>query len=69
MNERDDLERLGSPEALWNAAQTATYLNTTKPAVYELARTGRLPAVHLGLRRVRFLPAEVKAWAERGGSR
>lgn len=55
-------------EPLWTVAEVRAYLRVGRNQVYELARSGELPARWIGSNRVRFIPAEVRAWVENGGS-
>ena len=60
-------EQCGSGiEGLVGADWASAYLRVTKARVYELCREGDLPHVKL-LRRYRFSPRKVIAWAEAGG--
>lgn len=54
-------------EKLWDAAETAAYLNTDDNTVYELARLGKLPSIQLSERRVRFDPPVIRQWVKNGG--
>ncbi len=54
------------PIRLLTADETAAILNVRKHRVYELARTGVLPAVRLG-RQLRFDEHRLREWIERGG--
>lgn len=47
--------------------QAATLLGISNRRVYELARHGLLPVVHLGPRQVRFSVRAVEAWIASGG--
>ena len=51
-------------EQLWTARQAAQFLNIGRNAVYEMVDRGELPSLRIGSR-VRFIPAEVRAWVER----
>ena len=52
---------------LLTAKQTAEVLQVALPRVYELAREGTIPAVHLG-RQIRFDEAKLHEWVSQGGS-
>jgi excisionase family DNA binding protein len=41
------------------------YLRIGRNAVYEMAANGDLPSLRLGASRVRFVPAEIRAWVDR----
>jgi excisionase family DNA binding protein len=49
------------------ANQVAEQTGTPLSVVYEVTRTGHLPAVRFG-RRVRYNPAAVAAWLAAGGT-
>jgi excisionase family DNA binding protein len=49
-------------EALWTAAEVATYLRCSRSKVYQAAEAGTLPRLHVG-GQLRFEPERVKAWA------
>ena len=51
---------------LLTADQAADRLDVTLARLYELARTGTLPAVRLG-RQIRFSPDALTEWIESGG--
>lgn len=51
-------------ERLWTVREAATFLQLGRNAVYEMVKHGELPNVRIGSR-VRFIPAELRAWAER----
>jgi len=53
---------------LLNAEELARQLGIGLPVIYRLVRAGGLPAVRVG-GAVRFLPEQVTAWLERGGSK
>lgn len=55
-------------EPLLTAEEVAAILKVRKGRVYELVRSGSLPAVHLG-RQVRFRRADLEAWLDRGGEK
>lgn len=50
------------PEALWTAAEVASYLRCSKSKVYQAAEAATLPSLHVG-GQLRFEPERVKAWA------
>ena len=52
---------------LLTAGQAAARLDVTLARLYELARTGTLPAVRLG-RQIRFSPAALTEWIESGSA-
>lgn len=51
---------------LLTASQAAERLDVTLARLYELARTGTLPAVRIG-RQIRFSPEVLSGWIEAGG--
>src|SRR5690606_14147029 len=51
---------------LLTAVQAAERLDVTPARLYELARTGTLPAVRIG-RQIRFSPEALNEWIDRGG--
>ncbi len=51
---------------LLTAGQAAERLDVTLARLYELARTGTLPAVRIG-RQIRFSPDALSEWIESGG--
>lgn len=53
-------------ERLLTAAEVANKLNIPESRAYAMAREGTIPSVRLG-RLVRFAPAAISAWIERGG--
>ena len=60
-----DLSALSVPaEQLWTVAEVGALLRVGRNAVYEMATRGELPSIRVGSR-VRFLPADVRAWLER----
>jgi excisionase family DNA binding protein len=52
-------------ESLWTWREVAAFLRIGRNAVYEMAARGELPSLRLGASRVRFVPAEIRAWLER----
>lgn len=52
---------------LIDAAAVAARLGVSRHRVYELIRTGALPAVHIG-RQVRVCPVALERWIEAGGA-
>jgi excisionase family DNA binding protein len=54
-------------EPLLAADAVAEWLSVPRLRVYEMARTGELPAVRLG-RSIRFDPARVREWIDEGGT-
>jgi excisionase family DNA binding protein len=52
---------------LVKADAVAEMLDVDRFRVYELARTGQIPAVRIG-RSIRFNPERVVAWIEAGGT-
>lgn len=52
---------------LLTASEVAQMLQVTRNRVYELARSGRIPCVHIG-RQVRFEESALREWMTRGGS-
>lgn len=54
-------------EGLWTVPQVMQFLNVRRTAVYDLVHKGTLPHVWLG-NRLRFEPAEVKAWVAKNRS-
>jgi excisionase family DNA binding protein len=53
---------------LITADEVATILKVPTARVYELARSGTLPSVHLGARQIRFDEEALRAWIDSGGS-
>ena len=51
-------------EQLWTVRECAAFLRLGRNAIYEMAERGELPSFRIGSR-VRFVPAEVRAWVER----
>lgn len=51
---------------LLTAKETAEILRVTLPRVYELAREGLIPSVHMG-RQIRFHESKIVEWIEQGG--
>ena len=51
-------------ERLWTVHNVAEYLQASRSYVYKAAERGDLPCRRLGAL-LRFVPAEVRAWAER----
>ncbi|MEE9208623.1 MAG: helix-turn-helix domain-containing protein [Gemmatimonadota bacterium] len=51
---------------LLRAPEVASLLRVPLPRVYELARSGNLPVVHLG-RQIRVHPDELDKWMRKGG--
>lgn len=51
-------------ESLWTWREVAAFLRIGRNAVYDLAARGELPSLRVGSR-IRFVPAEVRAWLER----
>jgi len=49
---------------LWTWRDVAAFLRIGRNAVYEMAANGDLPSLRIGSR-VRFEPAEVRAWLDR----
>lgn len=52
---------------LLTAKETAEILRVTLPRVYELAREGLIPSVHMG-RQVRFDETKLREWIAQGGA-
>jgi excisionase family DNA binding protein len=50
-------------ERLWTVRDVAAYLKASTSYVYKAAERGEVPCRRLGAL-LRFLPAEVRAWAE-----
>lgn len=50
--------------ALLTAEDVAALLACSRKQVYRMANEGRIPALVLGDRMVRFDPAEIEAWIE-----
>jgi len=55
-------------EPLLTAQEVAAILNVRTGRVYELVRSGALPAVHIG-RQVRFRKADLELWIAQGGEK
>lgn len=51
-------------ESLWTYREVMTLLRIGRNAVYELAASGAIPSIRI-VSRLRFDPAEVRAWLER----
>ena len=51
-------------EQLWTVADVCAFLRVGRNAVYSMAARHELPSIRVGTR-VRFLPADVRAWLER----
>jgi excisionase family DNA binding protein len=60
------VQRGNGPHRLLTAGQAAERLDVTLARLYELARTGALPAVRIG-RQIRFSPDALSEWIEGGG--
>ena len=58
---------VGPLPRLLTAAQVAAQTGIPKSRVYELSRTGQLPAISFG-RRYRYDPSELRRWLEAGGT-
>lgn len=59
---RPDLKGDGwDPEPLWRADQVAAFLNVREDAVYDLP----IKRIKISPRRIRWRPADVRAFAER----
>ena len=52
-------------EPLWDALETARYLNISRASVYNLANSGKIPVVRIGAL-LRFQPREVRAFGKGG---
>jgi excisionase family DNA binding protein len=50
-------------EQLWTVREVASFLQLGRNAIYEMAERGDIPSLRIGSR-VRFVPAEVRAWVE-----
>jgi excisionase family DNA binding protein len=59
-------QRGNGSHRLLTAGQAAERLDVTLARLYELARTGTLPAVRIG-RQIRFSPDALTDWIESGG--
>ena len=57
---------LAKPDRLLTVQEAAARVAVSTDALYELVRSGRIPAVHLG-RRVRLDPAQLESWIAQGG--
>ncbi|HET9596479.1 MAG TPA: DNA-binding protein [Anaeromyxobacteraceae bacterium] len=53
---------------LWDVHAAARFLKRSVSWVYHRAEDGTLPVRRLGGWGVRFIPAELRAWVERGAS-
>jgi excisionase family DNA binding protein len=51
-------------EQLWTVREVASFLRLGRNAIYEMADRGDIPSLRIGSR-VRFVPAEVRAWVAR----
>ena len=51
-------------EHLWTVKDAAAFLRLGRNAVYEMAKRDEIPNLRIGSR-IRFIPAEVRAWAEK----
>ena len=61
------MELLPSADPLWTVRQTSAWLSMTEQALRCMLRRGQIPAevvVRIG-RRVRFKPADLRAWIAR----
>ena len=61
MNQPLELHHDRNDESLWTAKQVAGYLNVPVNGVYEMD----IPQVRLSPRRIRFDPADVRAWKDK----
>lgn len=55
--------RIDAAEHLWTVRDVAAYLKASTSYVYKAAERGEVPCRRLGAL-LRFLPTEVRAWAE-----
>ena len=62
------LPPLPPDDELWDVRAAARYLKRSVSWVYHKAEDGTLPVRRLGGWGVRFIPAELRAWVERGAS-
>ena len=59
-------QRVNGSHRLLTAVQAAERLDVTLARLYELVRTGMLPAVRIG-RQIRFSPETLAEWIDGGG--
>jgi len=52
-------------EDLWDVARVARFLGFSRDTVYRLVEKGQIPFRRI-CARLRFLPAEIRAWASEG---
>ena len=68
--DREGARGRGFPgQPLLNAQQVAEWLGISKRSVLRLAASGRLPAIHLGSRLIRFEAERVEQWLKNSYSR
>lgn len=51
------------------ADEVAKILRIDRQRVYELVRTGKIPAIRLGDRQIRFSADSIRRWLESGGTK
>jgi len=59
--DRDQMETV-AVEALWTPRQLAKRLSISVRQVQRLAAAGRIPAIYLGPRILRFSPGKIEKW-------
>lgn len=62
----DDSDLANTMDIVWMPARVAKYLGVGVPRVYEMARQGLIPCVHLG-RQIRFSVKMLREWQDQGG--
>ncbi len=55
-------------DAIMTAREVADHFKVPVARVYELARRGVLPVVHLGARQIRFDRERIRRFADQGGA-
>jgi excisionase family DNA binding protein len=60
---------MNESERLWTVSEVAELLRLRAHTVYQYAREGRIPAVNLRGRVVRFSPGAIREWLEENSKR
>ncbi len=63
------IEPLPPDNELWNIGAAARFLKLSKSWIYHHVEDGTLPCVRVHGWALRFVPAELRAWIEKNGSR
>ena len=50
---------------LWTAREAAKALNVSERTLWTLTQTGKIPAVRIGKRGIRYDPHDIQAWIKR----